>query len=122
MSIHPHEQLLRAARAQARPAPRNSSRTTQPDRAWSGSSPGSPPNAGAASHCATSTSSRITPDCATGPPRSTCAHLVNAGLTRRDGPGPWPDRPGPQRLLIRTRAMPRLVLAGRTTTLSTNQV
>ena len=84
MSIHPHEQLLlRAARAQARTPqfkqdyPTRSS--VEPDARWSRHPPRAPGD-----RCATWASPKSLA-ARTGPPRSSGALLVNAGLTRHDG-------------------------------------
>ena len=71
MTIHPHEDLLRAARAQART---DEFKQAYPTR-WrsSGSSPGPPPRTGGGSGSATSAPPRTTPGCTPGAPRSTCA-------------------------------------------------
>ncbi|WP_418303234.1 transposase [Mycobacterium intracellulare] len=72
MSIHPHEQLLRAARAQARTP---EFKQAYPTVRWSsGSWPGPPPAAAGGSNCATSAWRRITPGCDAVAPQSICAH------------------------------------------------
>ena len=70
LDIHPHEQLLRAARAQARTP---EYKLAYPTRAaieriiaWTAT------RTAAGSGCATSAPARTTPGCATGPPPSTC--------------------------------------------------
>ena len=92
MTIHPHDGLLRAARAQARTA---EFRRAYPTRsniertiAWTATQTGrrvklryigtSKNNAWLHARCAA----------------LNLRTLVKAGLTRRAGPGPWPDRPG----------------------------
>lgn len=91
MTIHPREDLLRAARAQARP--RSSNRPTPPARTSNGSSPGSPPRTGGASSCATSASPKTTPGCAPKAPPSTYAPSSTTASPTKTAPGPWPDRP-----------------------------
>jgi hypothetical protein len=96
MSIHPHEQLLRAARAQARTPEfkRDYPTRSSVERiiAW----------------VATQRGRRVP----SSTPASPARRSLGAGLTARAGSGP----------LIGTRPSPTLDLAGRTTTLSTNQV
>jgi Transposase DDE domain len=96
MSIHPHEQLLRAARAQARTPEfkRHYPTRSSVERiiAW----------------VATQRGRRVP----SSTPASPARRSLGAGLTARAGSGP----------LIGTRPSPTLELAGRTTTLSTNQV
>ena len=92
MSIHPHEQLLRAARAQARTPEfkRDYPTRSSVERiiAW----------------VATHRGRRVTlrylgvaktmPGYATGPPRSTCTPSSTPASPATTGPGPWPDRRG----------------------------
>jgi hypothetical protein len=77
MTIHPHEQLLREARAQARTP--NSGTPIPPGQRSSGSSPGPPPRTATASGSATSEPPGTTPGCTTGAPRSTCALCCGTG-------------------------------------------
>ena len=116
MTIHPHEDLLRAARA--RPARQNSSRHTPPAQPSSGSSPGPPPRTGTGSGSATPAPPRTTPGCTAGapwgapshggrprrsglrkrrglPPLSTCAPCSGTALPAATRPGSWPDHRWP---------------------------
>ena len=118
MSIHPHEQLLRAARAQAR-TPRF--KQDYPTRSRG------------ADHCLGRHPTRritlrylgVAKNHAWLRNRTAAINLrtlVNAGLTRHDGAGPWPDGQHRSGALDRDPAHAQLVSAGRTTTLSTNKV
>lgn len=124
MTIHPHEDLLRAARAQARTP--QFKRPTPPARTSNGSSPGPPPRTGGASSCAISASPRTTPGCVPEAPQSTCASSPSTASPTETTPGPWPDRPGgTSNALTGTRTTgPGWYRqeAGRTTTLSTPEV
>jgi Transposase DDE domain len=101
MSIHPHEQLLRAARAQARTPQFKRAYPTRSSAeriiAWVAT------QQGAVSGSATSASKRTMPGCATGPPRSTCAPSSTPASPAATEPGRWPDGKGRRRPLIGTR-------------------
>ena len=77
MRIHPHEDLLRAARAQART--QSSKRPIPPGRPSSGSSPGPRPKTPAGSGSATSAPPKTTPGCTPAAPRSTCGRCCGTG-------------------------------------------
>jgi hypothetical protein len=84
MSIHEHQQLLRAARG--RPAPQF--RDYPVDR---GTDHRLVKQRGRASNCATTASTRTTPGYATGPPRSTCVPSSPLASPAATEPGRWPD-------------------------------
>jgi hypothetical protein len=86
MTLHPHEDLLRAARAQART--QNSNRPTPPAPPSNGSSPGPPPTTDDASSCATSASPKTTPGYAPAPPHSTYAPSSTTASPTTTAPGP----------------------------------
>jgi Transposase DDE domain len=79
MTIHPHDGLLRAARAQAHTAGFRQAYPTPPGQPSSGLSPGPRPRTATGSGSATSAPPRTTPGCTTGAPRSTCAPCCGTG-------------------------------------------